>query len=85
MKSNKQSIVIDYTKKELLEALEVALGAKIDDVTFWTWVKKGFVQPSSYVHRGSRLMPVFYKSDFVKLTGQILTLNESGKIRLKIK
>lgn len=76
-------IPVDYIRKTLLIKLREVLGCRIPDVTFWTWVKKGYVFPSAYITRGKRLMPVFYHSDLDKIVAKLQKLDQKGLIRLK--
>jgi hypothetical protein len=78
-----REIHTDYTKKALREKLFEEMGVKIPDITFWTWVKKGYVFPSAYIERGSRLMPVFYSTDLPKIIEKLKKLDKQGLIRLK--
>lgn len=73
----------DFNNTTLLRELKDELGWKIDYVTFWTWVKKKYVGPSSYVHDGTRLVPIYYRKDFNRIVTILKLLQNAGKIRIK--
>lgn len=74
---------MDFTNKTLLEEFDNKLGWSIDSVTLWTYVKKGFIKPSSYLQDGKRVVPVYYKSDFPHLVKTLKLLAKLGRVKIK--
>lgn len=73
----------DFNKKSLLEKLRKDLGWSIDLVTLWTWEKKEYLQPSSYMKDGKRMVPIYYERDLGLIIAKLKQLNKLGKIRIK--
>jgi len=74
---------MDLTNTSLLEQFKSQLGWSIDYVTWWTYVKKGYVKPSSYMQDGKRVVPIYYQRDFGLIVATLKHLVELGKIRIK--
>lgn len=73
----------DFNNTTLLKEFNERFGWKIDYVTFWTWVKKKYIGPSSYLANGKRLVPIYYRKDFNLIVTVLNLLHEAGKIRIK--
>ncbi len=73
----------DFNKTTLLQKLKDDFGWNIDYVTFWTWEKKKYVGPSSYLSNGKRLVPIYYEKDYQTLVNVLKLLQKLGKIRIK--
>ena len=76
-------INLDYNKKTLLEELKRQKGWLIDYITLWTYEKKGFMKPSSYVANGKRKMPIYYQTDIQKIIEALELAEKVGKARIK--
>lgn len=76
-------MIIDYNKITLLKKIKDDFGWDIDYVTLWTWEKKKYIGPSSYLANGKRLVPVYYERDYQYLINVLRLLQKSGKIRIK--
>lgn len=81
---NKQFIPIDYNKKTLVEEINKKMGWDITEHSLWTYEKKGFLKPSSYVADGKRMIPIYYHTDFDYFVEKLELLNKQGKIRIKV-
>lgn len=74
---------MDFNNTTLLSQLEKDFGWRIDYVTLWTYVKKGFIKPSSFMHNGKRIVPIYYNKDYLKISKRLRRLADIGKIRIK--
>lgn len=74
---------MDLNNKTLLQQLKDKLGWSIDSVTLWTWVRKGYIKPSSYMHNGRRIVPIYYQRDFNMVVATLHHLQKLGSIRIK--
>jgi len=73
----------DYNKTTLIKKMNKDFGWKVEYGTLWTWEKKKFIGPSSYLANGKRLVPIYYKRDYPYLINVLRLLHELGKIRIK--
>jgi hypothetical protein len=76
-------INLDFNKKTLLEELKRQRGWLIDYLTIWTYEKKGFIKPSSYIANGKRKVPIYYRSDIPKIIDALELAEKVGKVRIK--
>lgn len=76
-------INMDLNNKTLLKRLLKELSWNIDYVTLWTYVKKGYLKPSSHIQDGVRIVPIYYERDFDLIVTTLKHLADIGKIRIK--
>lgn len=74
---------MDLNNKTLLQQLKEVHGWSIDYVTLWTYVKKGYIKPSSYMSNGRRVVPIYYQRDFSLIVATLQHLADIGKIRIR--
>jgi len=74
---------MDYNNTTLLEQFKKTLNWSIDYVTLWTYVKKGYIKPSSYMKNGRRVVPIYYERDFSLIVATLQHLANLGKIRIR--
>lgn len=74
---------MDFNNTSLLKQLKEDFGWNIDYITLWTYVKKGYLTPSAHMSNGTRLVPIFYNSDYPLIVKTLQHLADIGKIRVK--
>lgn len=74
---------MDFNNISLLSQLKEDFGWNIDYITLWTYVKKGYLKPSSYMSNGKRVVPIYYNRDYSLVVATLQNLADIGKIRIK--
>lgn len=75
--------LMDFNNTTLLLQFKHDLGWSIDYITLWTYTKKGYIKPSSYMKDGKRKVPIYYFRDYPLIVATLQGLANLGKIRIK--